>query len=347
MKIKDLLLVGLFFLPIMVLASTDFRPGFIVNKDGVVMKGEIDHNGGNQRLAQLCRFRESREDYVMVYFPEDLKSFQFEDGPAYLSKDVKNKSVFMQNLMDGAIKLYSLENEKKVRFFIEKEGLGMKELIYTEERRTDGTSTYLYKSKKHIALYTSYMQDAPQMLAEINAMEKPERASLIKLLTNYHAIVSPNSPCTVYRNDFPIKLSYEVQTGFVSFSNKNYNQSGLQTGLMTYIPLNMLNSKTFLRTGLFFSPKKDGDKSVLKIPIQIQRNYNWKRLVPKVAYGVSLYPRYGDVTMAFMGGSELKLSNSFSLNIEYNLDFNHSEKKTFIPNKVYSQTLMAGLHYTF
>lgn len=347
MKIKDFFLVGLFFLPMMVLASTDFRPGFIVNKDGMVIKGEIDHQGGNLRLSERCRFRESREDYVMVYFPEDLKSFQFEDGPAYISKNVKSKSVFMQNLMNGAINLYSLDNEKKIRYFIEKEGLGMKELIYTEERRTDGTSTYLYKSKKHIALYTSYMQDAPQMLPAINSMDKPERESLIKLLTDYHQVVSKNTPSIVYRYDFPIKLSFEVQTGFVNFSNNNYHQSGMQTGFLTLVPLNMVNSRTFFRTGLFFSPNKDDDSMILKIPVQIQRNFYWKKLIPKVAYGLSFYPRYGDLTMAFMGGGEFKLSNNLSIGVEYNLDFNHSEKKTFIPNKVYSQTLMAGLHYAF
>lgn len=337
------------------MAITDFRPGYIITMEGDTIVGEIDHHMDNLEMSEKCRFRESVDDYVMVYFPTELKSFQFNDGPCFISKLRNGKALFLQFLVDGVIKLYSHEGEDTTYFFLEKEGLGFKEIPYKEEARRGDGNSYVYRSKKHIGMYAIYMNDAPELQQRISLMRKPENKSLVKLVTDYHNIVSKDRPCTVFRKELPVKLSFEVLGGTANFSTDriDYN-SGVQAGILTYVPLNMVNQYTFLRTGWLYSCNNDSKKSVSRIPLEIEHIYSKRRVMPKVAYGVNIYPYSKDITLALMGGVSLKLTKSIYFGIEYDIDLcqkvrpSHSqEKPTLIPSKVFSQSILGGFFYKF
>lgn len=355
MKFNHFLFVGLFFISNLAMAITDFRPGFIVTTEGDTLVGEIDHHVENLERSEKCRFRESVDDYVMVYFPNELKSFQFNDGPCFITKSRNGKSLFLQFLVDGVINLYCHEGQDTTYFFLEKEGLGFKEIPYKEEARIGDGNSYTYRSKKHIGLYANYMNDAPGLQDRISLMGRPEIKSLVKLVTDYHYIVCKDRPSTIFKKELPVKLSFEVLGGTANFSTERIDlKKGMQFGILTYLPLNMVNQYTFLRTGWLYSYNNDSKKSVSKIPLEIEHIYYKWRVIPKVAYGVNIYPFSKDITLALMGGVSVKLTKSIYFGIEYDIDLcqkarpSHSqEKPTLIPSKVFSQSILGGFFYKF
>lgn len=355
MKLKDIVLIGLFVLPSLSAARTDFRPGFIVKTEGDTIFGEIDYYKSNQNLSESCRFRESPMDYVMVYFPDEVKTIRFDDGPCYVTSTSDGNTFFMQKLVEGRVRLYCVEYDDSTNFYLNKGGMSLTRIPYSEEYTTLDGRDYLHKSQKHLGLYSYFMSDAPEIQPRIATMGKPEKKSLIGLVTSYNNMVAKDSACIVYRDEFSLTPDIEVLGGISSFTSKDVKGNNkFQIGALLHFPLQKVNRFTFLRTGLLYSYIDDVQKPVVRIPVQIEHFYSKWNIVPKVGFGLNIYPNYKSVTLAFMAGVQAKLYKSFYWSLVYDVDLIQSEKldgprikHSLLPNKLYSQNLLIGLYYKF
>ena len=347
MKLNGLLIFGFLLILDAIHAQTDFRPGFIIKHNGDTLKGEIDYRG-DILMGKICTFKtsgnESRE-----YYPADIIGYRFTDSKYYVSKNIDGNHVFLEFLIDGKVKIYYHRDPEGDRYYIDKEGIGLNEIPYeekikyTEERAQ--SNYYLSKSIYHIGLLNIYMQDAPNFQSRIAAVEKPDRASLIKLTKDYQAIVCKNEACIVYEKKLPaVKLGLEIVGGIANYpeSVNSLNRHNFETGILVHIWMPSANEKLFFKSGILFSSINPdaGKESVYKIPISIEYVYPKGIVQPKLAYGINLYsPFFQSVSLST--GINIKLYKSVYLGITYEIEF--IPTFFFVPKEIFSQTILTGL----
>jgi len=163
MKFEVILFSGLFLATVLINAQTDFRPGYVVKVNGDTLIGEIDYRG-DILMGEVCRFKPNNTVRAVIYSPDDINEFKFNESKYYISKEVKGQKVFLEFLIKGRVNIYSLKDQRGNHFFIEKTGLGLSELLYEEGIRYKENVPIEYKSTTHIGLLNIYMQDAPEGL---------------------------------------------------------------------------------------------------------------------------------------------------------------------------------------
>lgn len=351
MKLKLLFLAGLVFASGLLYAQTDFWPGYVITAKGDTLRGQIDRRG-DVSLGELCRFRTGEGAEEVKYTAADIKGYRFEEDKYYVSKPVNGEQVFLEFLVNGAVKLYYLRNAEGDNYFLEKEGEGLTRLPYEEVIHQRDKKLYQQKSKAHIGILSYYMQDAPGLKTRIVNIGKPERRKLASLVKDYHQEVSGERSFRVYEKKDPlITVNLELVGGVVSYNqavsdyiHRNY----FQTGVITQIKGRSLNEKLHIRTGLLFSnlESKEGSQHVLKIPLQLGYTYPKGFVRPKVAAGINFYMPFFQ-SVAFMGGLNFPLHKSVSLVVNYDVDFVPAETFPLFPSHRLSQSLLSGIQINF
>jgi|WetSurMetagenome_2_1015567.scaffolds.fasta_scaffold113635_2 hypothetical protein len=355
MKYRIILLTVLCFLSIAAFSQPDFRPGYIVNSDGDTIKGLIDYRG-EQLMGKICRFKPGENERVIIFSPDQLVEYKFDDGKYCVSKEVDGKKTFLQFLVKGKINLYSLRDAIGDHFFIEKPGLGLTELQYKEEIIYKENVPYKYESTAHIGLLFNYMQDATDFQPQIIKMHSPKERLLVQLVEDYHNNVCKDQACIVYKKKIPfIKVAVELSIGqnnFLARAEDNFlyygqgSQKRIQGGVLANIGFPTFSEKLYLRTGVIFTSYEiDGQiKKYRKIPFQIEYIYTRGFINPKLAYGINFYKPFNEST-SLMPGINFKLSNTISLELNYNLDFVSS--RILLPEKLFSTDITSGLYINF
>jgi len=332
-------------------AQDDFRPGYIVTTDGDTLVGKIKHSGENLALWESCQFQLQDNIFVKSYYPGDIESYRFFDGRYYVSKILKGQKVFLEFLVKGKIDLYRLKDQEGDHYYLENDTSGVMEITYQEKVQTIESKQYLYQSAKHRALYSYYMQDAPELQTRIARMGEPEQNTLIKLVSDYHNIVCKDNACVIYlKKKEPIDINLEFVLGIAQYNTKYINKKyALQDGILAYISLPSISDYIFLRTGIMYSTVEELNTNniMYKIPIQFVHFSSKGTFRPKVGYGVNMYPSFHDVSFALMGGMNIKLDKSLELGIEYDVDFCHTNKYTQVGLDLLSQSIQMGLYYKF
>lgn len=100
-----------------------FREGFIVLKTGQVLKGMIEYSA-NQGVPSTCAFKRFDIARRVVYSPDDITMFGYNNGNRYESKRLNGRNAFYEVIITGEITLY----RKRSKFFIEKNNSGFVEL---------------------------------------------------------------------------------------------------------------------------------------------------------------------------------------------------------------------------
>ena len=86
-SLKLFLTTGLliFFL-VNVYSQRDFRPGYIIGKNGDTTKGYLLYKAVN--TSSVCIFKTRTDEKQVEYTPADLSAFRFNDGKYYVQKEV-------------------------------------------------------------------------------------------------------------------------------------------------------------------------------------------------------------------------------------------------------------------
>lgn len=354
MKIKFLLTVLLFSTPL--IGQTGFRPGYIIKSDRDTLFGEINYQNEEQ-MCKICSFRMKDNTNAVNYSASEISGYRFIDGKYFVSKNVDNKTVFLEFLIKGKVNIYYSTDFKVDHYYIEKDSIGLIEMPYKEEYKIKGNNEVLVKSKKHIGLLTYYMQDAPNLQSEIQSIKTPDRKNLIALAKDYHKKVCNDYECIVFE-DKPvlIKVNLEIFTGvtnFPEFGNAG-NPIYFTSGILAHIWIPSFNENCFLRTGLkrtFIKLPSDisinTSASGFRIPLQIEYIFPAKLVQPKLAIGCTLYPSpfgtFNFPVTSMMIGTDIKFSKRYFLSVNYDLDFTSNY---FIINGIGSNALIIGLNVT-
>lgn len=329
-------------------AQTDFKPGYVITNSGDTVFGEIDYRG-DKLMGQLCKFRTNK--HIVNYSPSDLVAYRFIDGKYFVSREVADRQVFLEFLIKGQVNIYYLRDEVGDHYYIDKEGERLSELPYEEGiREVDGKKVF-YRSKAHSRLLLYYMQDAPSVSPQIVGMKNPWHDGLIKLAENYHnEVCVTGEPCIVYEKKPPLfGLTLDAGIGVIGFHGfNNFMQGGVILNL--WIP--RANEKLYFRIGFLFSQMEVADEfdeliilkyQVCKTPIMLEYIYPQGFIRPKVAYGLSVYSKWGGCSTSFMGGVDIKVNKKIGCFLEYDVDF----ESLIIPKRLISQALLFGLSYRF
>lgn len=345
MKLKNLILLGL-LLSIKVLnAQTDFRPGYILKISGDTLFGEIDYRG-DLLMSSVCKFKDD-ENINKQYSPDDILAFRFINSKYYVSKEIDSKKVFLEYLIKGQVNIYYMRDDKGDHYYLDKEDVELTEIPYEEGIKYVDDKQVFFETTKHIGLLNYYMQDAPEFQSRIQSLKKPEHKTLIKLAEDYHNAVCEGEECIIYEKKQPfLKVKLEGVAGVVNFENIDdiYDKYYFQGGIITHFWLPRTNEKLHFRTGVLYSTIETNttNNSIYKIPIQFEYIYPKGIVRPKMAIGINLYSPYF-LSVALMGGINIKLHKSVYFSINYDIDFNPNEKFPLLPQSLLSQSFLTGV----
>jgi hypothetical protein len=178
----------------LIFAQSYLKPAYIITKqnDTIWGKGIIDTK------QNYCLFMPNNERIQYVY-PDKAKEFRILNGGKYLSKQVDNKFIFLEYLVEGELDLFVLRKDGADRYFIQKADRPLMEIIYDKEELAyiDGIQ-YQYRDKRYVGLMKTYMMDSPEMYHQIDKMEVIKQQSLIDLAEKYHNSICFDRECIVY-----------------------------------------------------------------------------------------------------------------------------------------------------
>lgn len=244
MNLRVLLFTGLFFTSVSANAQTDFRPGYIVRANGDTLIGYIDYRG-DALMSVVCRFKPDYTDKAILYSPDDINEFKFNEGKYYVSREVKGQKVFLEFLIKGKVDIYFHMDQRGDHFFIEKTGLGLSELPYEEGIIYKENTPIEYKSTIHIGLLNIYMQDAPDFQSRIAKMNKPKKRWLIELAEDYHNRVCKDEACIIFEKKLPfLKVNLEFVAGITN------NKGGGSDDFYYYLREGDIKSQKYFQAGV-------------------------------------------------------------------------------------------------
>lgn len=263
----------------------------------------------------------------------------------------------MEFLVNGELDLFYLRNEGSERYFVEKDSFPLKELPYEEGLKIRDGKSYRYKSNIHRGILKIYMQDAPQMQAQLDQLGKPGHNNMIKLAKNYHKIVCENEACIVYeKKTSPFKLALELQTSYFMYSAGSGFRlstsldyvSTVQQGLILHLWMPRTSEKLFLRTGLIVMDYGSSESSGLayKFPLMLEYLYPKYRIRPRFAAGMNFYNPFIQ-TVAFLGGVNVLITDRLHLTAHYEIESVPPDEFPLLPRYNFGSNLGAGVYFRF
>jgi len=349
LKRKYLLLISLFLSTRLLIAQTEFRPGYIISNTNDTIFGEIDFRN-DKFMSEKCRFKSGNGE-IVFYTPEELLGYRIYNSKYFVSKRINGKNVFLEFLINGQINIYYKYDETGLHYYLEKVGEKIIEMPYKEQYVVQNGIRNLIKSTDHIGLLTYYMQDAPELKSSIYKIDKPEHTNLIKLAEDYHNIVCKDHECIIYEKKmFSFKLEIEVQGGMnlltgsgtihqLLSSNHIRSWNSQATGIIFHISSPMLSEKYILRTGIQYSKHVDyvsheniSSFGFYTIPVGIEYLRPRGFIRPTYALGINIVtiPHHSFVEFSLGAGLNFKITNWVLLGVNYNIDIYPIDRHSFL-----------------
>lgn len=331
----------------MISAQTNFKPAYVITNPGDTIYGEVDSRR-DMFMSSVCRFKDA-DDVITDYSPHTIMAYRFIDSKYYVSREVDNKNVFLEYLINGEINMYYMSDETGDHYYLDKDGVRLTEIVYGKgEKIIDGREVVL-QSTKHMGLLFYYMHDAPELKSKIEDIEVPNHESLIKIAEEYHEAVCDGEKCIVYKKKEPsFQISLELLGGSVNYTGLDdvSGQFTFQTGLVGHIWMPSTNEKMYFKTGVVFSPFGSSDEldNSFKIPLHLEYIYPKGLIRPRLSYGANLYlPFYHSVSCEL--GANVELGESLFLSVTSEIESDAAF--LIVPNGLLSYSFRLGLFKKF
>ena len=160
-------------------------------------------------------FRAFQSNQLHVFTPEDIREIKFSDGRYFLSQTIINTKLiggffgkvdvyeskfncFLEYLFDGEVDILRLYDRGFNRYFIVKEGLPMKELVYEEKYYRKEGKTHSYIDHKFKGYLRIYMSDSPETWELIDNLRTFNEKILLDLVESYHRNIAYDGELTRY-----------------------------------------------------------------------------------------------------------------------------------------------------
>jgi hypothetical protein len=352
-KIETLLFLFLSFASGLLVAQSNFKPGYIITTTSDTVYGTIDYRG-DLIMGQVCKFRPGGKGKYDRYTPFDIIAFRFIEGKYYVSKEYKGNHYFLEFLINGIVKIYFLRTIDTDYYLMEKDGHNLTEIPYEESYRNNGNTRYRYRSNTHYGILNYYMNDAPDFYSRIMDINKPTHQNLIRLAEDYHYKVCDEETCVIYEKKIPLfKVNLELSRGPISFNGYNWNylyfnsyidQNYINSGILAHFWLPRANENFYLRTGIYLARLEFAryKSNLYKIPLHCEYIYPKGIIRPKAAYGISLYQPFNQ-SVSFMGGVNIKIYKPLFLSFNYEFDYT-SREVFLLPQFFISKYFSTGIY---
>jgi hypothetical protein len=288
MKLKGLIIAHLLLITGLINAQTDFRSGYIIVNQEDTLSGMIDYRG-DVLMGEKCRFKFNETEEIIIYNPNDIVGFKFNDGKYFVSKEIDGKRLFLEFLIKARVSVFYIRDDKGNHYYLDKEDIGLTEMPYEEDQIVKNNQAYFNTTTKHIGVLNYYMQDAPDFQSKIFSMGEPNHVNLIKLAKDYNFKICKEDNCIIYEKILPIfKLSLEPFIRFAKY-NSEYSYYGTihEYGLNLYLWMPHSSEKLSFKTGLIYVKVNNGH--FYKMPLQFQYLYPSGRFRPKANIGVDIF----------------------------------------------------------
>jgi hypothetical protein len=339
-----------------IVAQTDFRPGYAIKNSGDTLFGKIDYRG-DLLMSRICRF-ENADLTISEYSPSDIIAFRFIDSKYYVSKTINNKSVFLKYLIKAKVSIYYMRDDNGDHYFLDKEDMELAEIPYEEVTKLEDDKQVFYQSTKHIGLLKYFMQDAPGFQRRIATIKKPNQQNLVKLAEDYQNSVCKDVKCIIYEKKLPVVgINFELVSGLTAYYKNKLevgysitdNGYDLNGGLILHFWMPRENEKFYFRTGILLSSFEMDSihANYMKVPIGIEYLYPKGIIRPKFAFGFYLNRPHNQhlfTTVALMGGLKININKYLGIAIDYDIDFIPNNMAVIVPEKLFSQSILAGLY---
>lgn len=317
-------------------AQFDFRPGYLILNSGDTLHTEIGFRG-DKLMALEVKYRDA-EGKVQSYDPGEIKGYRMEDNRYFVSKRLEGRMYFAEFLVDGILDIYYLRGEDSDKYYAEKDGAPLTEIKFEEgirKRKADNIEEK-YKTTFHVGILKKMTEETPEIHNRIERMERPKHNNLVKVAEAYHDIVcTDGTECLTYYQKPPaFKVLAEIHAGrteLLRVDDDEVIQSYFAPGIILNVGLPRTHEKFALRLGALFVDGEliGSDRTIIKIPLQVQYLGTQGFFRPNIAYGLYTYGRglqsgFGfaeGFTANFRAGCHLALSEKMFVSLGGEFEF--------------------------
>ena len=163
-------IITIILFPNFLFSQADFMlSGYIINNSLDTIWGE----GYMSPVQTYCLFQPKNMQVTSQYAPNEIKCIRFIHGK-------------------------SLQEFDRKRFFIEKSGMPINELEFSEVIKVENGIKYTYVNPRLKGYLLYYMSDSPSICEQIAKLNFICQSSLLNLSEEYHYSVCPNEECINY-----------------------------------------------------------------------------------------------------------------------------------------------------
>ena len=296
---QPLLLLFSIFIAQQICAQNDFRPGYIITKEGDTLNGFVNYKVGLKKF-EICSYKKTKEQKDQVnYYPNQIDGYGFVGDRFFEAKEItaeESKKVFIEVLVKGKATLYRYNSD----FFIEKNDSIFKQLVNEVSIEYTELGYREKQSNRHIGVLTYLFSDCPKVKKKAQTVQLKEKA-LVNLTKAYNDCF--NEPSIVFLENIPwLKANVGFSPG--CFSSELGNATAFSFGAFVDISVPRVNERISIHTGAqYVSANFEGSSTrsnrffnfsyetttimeQLRIPVGIKYTFPEKKVTPYFAVGV-------------------------------------------------------------
>lgn len=188
--IRYMLFFSSFFLFNFLFGQNRIMEGFAVMQTGDTLKGCFQLLSPAEQVDFCCYKANEQDAAWKTYKPYEVAFYRLENGRKVVSKTLNStgaaKSIFMEHIVDGSLKLYCYSNEDGEHYLVERDSLGLSEVtVKRGDFRIDGQE-YTRSSNLHANLLRYYTKECPELLPEIRRIKTVTRENLSQVVMLYN-----------------------------------------------------------------------------------------------------------------------------------------------------------------
>lgn len=247
----------IFLLCLCNLKGADFRPGYVITNESDTLHGLIDYRGDGNAL--MCVFKKNEASVAKEFKPFDIQGYRFNESKYYVSKTVvangARTNLFLEFLIHGHADLYSFNEGKTSRFFIQKSGEKMQELTIKKETIKNNETSYSRESNEYMGALKLVMKDSPRFFPVIDRTAF-ESHSLTMLVKRYNDYVSSERSVFYEKQPPDVKFIlapfFSVKSSSVSFDHSLMYEA-IDFGRSNYATIGLLLNTSLPKSNRWLS----------------------------------------------------------------------------------------------